>query len=202
MELHITNLASRGLHGPGSLFHILGDPPDFLARNGWIPMFRPWGPELGMMRTLIDHRKARMRPPADIAEAYEASMQRRFSEAYARGSLAPGQLRAAWPGRNGKPGYDRPLGSGSTLICMCSRTHADAGECHRVWVALWTAFAGWTVRLDGELLDPGALTVVRSPDGAPVRLSLPPLVRPETGDSPPPPAYQERLFPLPNRRPS
>jgi uncharacterized protein (DUF488 family) len=41
-----------------------------------------------------------------------------------------------------------PVRDGDTLLCCCSADKAQAGHCHRVWLARALSQAGWKVTLD------------------------------------------------------
>jgi hypothetical protein len=129
--LHVTNAASRKLHGPGRLFHIMVFPPAWLVHAGGIDVLRPAHADFTAYRentlSLTDYRAA-----------YERNLHYR--------SLGPGEL-AAFLGAE-----RRWVQDGDTLVCTCARYVARTGVCHRVWAAHILQSKGWRVILDGEVL--------------------------------------------------
>ena len=64
-------------------------------------------------------------------------------------ALRPGLLLAQANGGRGI--YE--VKNGDTLICSCSTERAREGRCHRAWAAILLCASGWSVVLDGRLLD-------------------------------------------------
>ena len=108
---------------------------------GRVPVLTPTDAEwYDLGRPLIEARRHK-RPldPADVA-AYRGALETRWAAA----DLSPGVLLA-----HAYTGQREPVPDGAVLMCACSRAHAAAGECHRVWAAPFLVRAGWTVILDG-----------------------------------------------------
>ena len=129
--LHLTNWASRKLHGPGRRLTIMAAPRRWEHGDGAVPDLTP---------RLHDLRA--VRSGAITFDEYRG----RFL-ASTRGPLAP------WGGGSGD-GL-RTLGGlfvrdGDTLLCACSCAAAAANQCHRVWAADLLTGAGWRVILDGK----------------------------------------------------
>ncbi len=70
-----------------------------------------------------------------------------YREMYEQGlryvGLGPGHLAAFHSMQR------RWVADGDTIVCVCARDKAEAGECHRVWFAPFLHDAGWRVVLDG-----------------------------------------------------
>jgi hypothetical protein len=127
-KIYVTNWSSRKLHGPGRKLTIMAAPRAWEHGAGRVPACTPL---LGWLQSL---RAGTM----DLA-GYRERIRLRLAEH----ALAPGPLVGVIEGDY------RPVESGDTLLCACSREAAARGECHRVWVAEALAAAGWEVVLDG-----------------------------------------------------
>jgi hypothetical protein len=154
--LHVTNFASRKLHGGGLLLHIMARPPAFV-RNfaaGFVTALKPSLNEQELMQSLVRRRKAGEAIAEDDAglivyrDTYTARLRRELSAARS----APDGARpwpTYWP-NNGASMTGFPIRSGVTLVCTCSVAEANAGRCHRVWAAAVLVEAGYAVMLDGK----------------------------------------------------
>ncbi|HYD02593.1 MAG TPA: hypothetical protein VEB22_15305 [Phycisphaerales bacterium] len=130
--LHLTNWASRRLHGPGRKLTIMRRPRAWEHGDGRVAALIPG------LRDLADVQDGTL----DL-DGYIARCRVHFSTF----PLPPGQL---WTTAGG----GTPVADGDTLCCACSRANAAQGACHRVVAAELLAAAGWRVLLDGMEVEP------------------------------------------------
>lgn len=141
--LHVTNAASRSLHGPGRLFHIMVWPPKWLEDDGTVEVLRPHPNQIQAYKNGIIG-----------IDQYRQEYLKRLA-ALTPYDLSPGWLMAFNPAAIA---FDEPNGrmwvtDGDTLVCTCSREVARESRCHRVWAARALAEQGWHVILDGQKVD-------------------------------------------------
>lgn len=170
--LHVTGWAQRQMHGPppGRLFTIMARPATYHQGVARVRVLAPMDHLERLMldavaaRNIAKHatplfpgvsamgyveRGGRWRPgaPPDPEEAmrrYRAAYEQHLQARLSLGELAPGRLAA----HDGCTAWE--VLPGDTLLCACS-VH---DECHRRWAAAALARAGWTVKLDGRILNP------------------------------------------------
>lgn len=127
--IHVTNWASRALHGPGAHYTIMTRPRSWEYGAGRVLSLCPDADDLAAVRA------------GDLSsEPYMDACRARF----ARHRLEPGWLIAART-----RGGSVAVADGDTLCCACSRSAAARRECHRVVAADLLAAGGWRVVLDG-----------------------------------------------------
>ena len=132
--LHVTNAASRKLHGPGARYNIMARPRHFEIGDGYVRLLAPRAEDLDLVR--------RGAIPRDV---YFMRCLDLWREAEARGAFRPGNLLAE------TACGEVAVGDGDTLWCACSVQAATDRECHRWWASPFLLRAGWNVRLDGML---------------------------------------------------
>lgn len=136
--IHLTNHASRKPphRGPGRVWTMMARPRAWEHGEGRVPDCTPSAEDLDAVRSgriVMDEYRARF-----LSFVLRLQMS---------GELQPGRLQAI----AGDEAVE--VGDGDTLCCACSRAAAAKGECHRAWLAPVLARSGWTVVLDGEVLD-------------------------------------------------
>lgn len=154
--IYLTNAASRRppFRGTGKVWTIMAAPrPRFgEAGDGEV---RPLIPPLEWVRAVKSDEGAPGHMPwPDYRERYHGLLLERLEElrprtltAWARGiPLATDDWRRRL--------HPVEVESGDTLICACGRQAAAEGRCHRVIAADVLRTLGWTVCLDGVVLEP------------------------------------------------
>lgn len=133
--LHITNWASRKLHGPGRRWTIMARP-------------RRWERGEGVVADLTPN-------PHDLADVRDGriNVQEYRDRFLARAGRRPELLTPDMLVANQNSAPSVCVSDGDTLCCACSRDTAEAGACHRVWAAELLVQAGWRVILDGRELE-------------------------------------------------
>lgn len=101
--------------------------------------------EIGDLQAVLRARRVGWTDQPSL-DRYRGSMEARWAALLSGGQLAPDELTFL----NTHLGAFWPVLSGATLCCACSVAEADAGRCHRVWVAAFLQRAGWAVVLDGR----------------------------------------------------
>ena len=154
MTLYVAGLNSRapGHHGPGPKLSIMAHTPDFArsTTTGRIPVLCPNDDELELMQRLVADRKAGLLVDEELVGRYRALMLGRLDGWLQTGGvLEPDKLRYRELGGVQCVGH---VAADSTLYCTCSLVEAQAGRCHRSWVAPVLRAAGWDVVLDGVQL--------------------------------------------------
>jgi len=127
--IHVTNAASRKLHGPGRLFHAMAWAPSWLVHDGGVEILAP------PSHMLLAYQNGSLG-----LDAYRAQ----YEQGLRYVGLGPGDL-AAFRGVE-----RRWIADGDTIVCVCAKDKAERGECHRVWFAPFLQDAGWRVVLDGQ----------------------------------------------------
>jgi len=136
--IHVTNWASRKLHGPGQKWTIMAKPRRWEHGEGAVVLLIPEAHD-------VTEAKAGRLSMA----AYRAQYREKFIERLGRkhqlqvGILSPGQLKARTRSN------DTEVKDGDTLCCACSKATAADRKCHRVWAAELLKEGGWRVVLDG-----------------------------------------------------
>lgn len=129
--VNLTNFSSRKLHS-GRVWTIMRRPNPAYGQLG-----------AGAVRALVpnDDDLQDARAERIALETY----RQRFEIRLVIGILTPERL-LAYP-----TGATVPVvvADGDTLCCVCSRSKAREGRCHRVWSAQALVRAGWRVVLDG-----------------------------------------------------
>ena len=140
--LWVTNWSSTRLQGPGPKFTIMARP-------------RAWEHGEGVVRALVpDASDLRAIQAGTLnLDAYRAMGIAKLDRALEEGTLQPlvGLLATRTP-TEASAAETFPVPDGATLCCACSKEKAANGHCHRTWVAVALARAGWRVILDGNLL--------------------------------------------------
>lgn len=114
--------------------------------DGFVEILRPTIEEWELGRVLVADRRTGTPDPHALA-AYRGSMEARWERALRMGQLRPGRLAYhSIRGGMGFGGMPSEVPDGAILTCSC----AAGAECHRRWLAPFTARAGWTVTLDGS----------------------------------------------------
>lgn len=131
--LHVTNWSSKKLHGPGRKLTIMANPRKWEHGDGLVPSCTPTRPALLLLKV----------GSMTWLEFHEHILRRVLGQKH-----KPGELWAIVSGDT------RPVEDGDTLCCACSREDAEAGHCHRVFVAEALAQAGWRIVLDGKEVRP------------------------------------------------
>jgi hypothetical protein len=139
--LHVTNWASRRLHGPGRRWTIMAAPRRWERGEGCVYTLTPWLADLRDLHACF----------LSVVRYRDRCIERFREDGKALN----------WPHLTACPGWDHMkecadeevrVESGDTLCCACSKADAAVGCCHRVWAAELLRRAGWRVVLDGREL--------------------------------------------------
>ena len=134
--LHLTNWASRSLHGPGRRWTIMAAPRRFERGDGVVPDFTP---PLSLLRQLKAERVTEDAYFAELTRRWDAGWVRDGSNPFSPRRLLASPALGEWV----------VVADGDSLLCSCSREKAAVGRCHRATAAPFLFRAGWRVILDG-----------------------------------------------------
>jgi hypothetical protein len=137
--LHLTNLASRGQHGPGAKLCAMANPPWWARGDGKVGVAAPF------LDDLLDVQARRIG-----IEEYAERCRLRWLYLDGLGRFAPGALVSVR--REDKRAVAVPVADGDTLFCACARPDSPkrTHPCHIEWLAPFLVRAGWRVVLYGE----------------------------------------------------
>lgn len=135
--IHVTNWASRKLHGPGRKYTIMARPRHWEWGDGHVSDLTP-----------LPNQLTELREGFLSWNAYKAECLEKFSTM----PIEPGQLHAYKNHSSAVFADSWPVEDGDTLCCSCSREAAANDKCHRRWAAMELSRAGWRVILDGKEL--------------------------------------------------
>ena len=133
MRIFVGNRVHPGTVG----LHIQARPPKWLAEMGSVPVLKPSGGMVEMMKRLVEDRKAGKPMDEQLFAGYRLAYETALSGL----DLSPGKLLDA-------RGVSVP--ADVTLICTCSREEAAAERCHRTWLCRFLDRAGWEIWKDWE----------------------------------------------------